>query len=572
MPIIGFRQDPDEPFGTGEFTNDQGKSVYTSDPVEARRFVDTMPGTKSLRQEVVEQSAALSPMPDPQGPPIGRLAQNASEEPNMSVDPSQSASDVPTAQSLYSQVNRFNPGPGKTPEQTSQASTPSRRGDGGGVQLVGRTISSTSGRDPRAVQQDIDQSRTILQQRKTDNLAAAQNREDRMTASYAGQRTELQGTVDRRKKDEEEALLDIRRAADQINTATGEKDPILQPNRIIDNMSTGKKIAVAALSGIFGGLAAIGGRQNGFLKAINDNIEQDIRAQELAIENGKVNRANRIAYYRSLGADARQARVLARQDIVEAIKQQNLLTIQENQFKGQELDNATNLNNQLDAEQARWEASLRADATPRTSSSVQYADPSLSRGQGPTYGEAIRTENARRELNNADRVSQVVGREVSASEVKDLQQGAEKIGKEEAELAGAKEQYKTYVQALGGEVNMQTGEVVWPEDDDLTGAGIGGLNPWSAAKDQRDALKEYVTKRLTGASATVKQDKTFTDMVGGTQIREGKVKRNVEAFGRTLWGASEAVRRGNPDAAKYYDYVNGQTRPQNQGTGGMREE
>ena len=99
-----------------------------------------------------------------------------------------------------------------------------------------------------------------------------------------------------------------------VQLAIAEKDPEIDPNRFIKSMGAGKSLLMLVLAGITGAADAVLGKQgeNGVVAVLNRRIEQDIEAQKQQIADGKVQRGNRIAFWREKGFNDRQAESAAR--------------------------------------------------------------------------------------------------------------------------------------------------------------------------------------------------------------------------------------------------------------------
>lgn len=118
------------------------------------------------------------------------------------------------------------------------------------------------------------------------------------------------------KKERADAEANLKRVRDELAA----NDKSLDPERVIRNMSTGKRIGMMILAALNGGFGAlIGQKSNGVVDELNNQIERDIDKQKGEIASGKVRLGNLIDQYMKKGADAETAEKLARDNIIGSI-------------------------------------------------------------------------------------------------------------------------------------------------------------------------------------------------------------------------------------------------------------
>lgn len=81
-----------------------------------------------------------------------------------------------------------------------------------------------------------------------------------------------------------------------------QKDPALEPDRFVKNMSTGQSILTTILAAINGAFKGMVGQQgNDVLDILQRRVSQDLDAQKEQIASGRVRRGNLIAYFQNAG-------------------------------------------------------------------------------------------------------------------------------------------------------------------------------------------------------------------------------------------------------------------------------
>ncbi len=339
-----------------------------------------------------------------------------------------------------------------------------------------------------------------------------------------------------------------------------QKDPEVDPDRFVRNMSTGQSIVTVVLAALNGGFnAAMGKQGNDVMDILSKRIEQDINAQKEQIQSGRIRRGNLISHFQSLGmreqdaAKAAEAMAWAQLDRMTAAEVQRI-------GAGEHRTEAAALAEGIRAqrEQKNDELLLSLGTGRSSTSTVRQA---LPRGGSPL--EQVKLAKAMLELDNAkldrmgaDEVASVVGKQLSPAAAEKLKSTVASVGPGVNETDGAVRFTAQYIESLGGKMDTTTGHITWP--DDLAGVGpldsrpslkAGPLAPaaklasatglvhtdYQRAKDAQDALREYITKTLTGASATPDQQRTFANMVGADLDNEARVRANTENWVNTLF-------------------------------------
>lgn len=191
----------------------------------------------------------------------------------------------------YAAIDAINPAPPKPTMQTVGSSTTTQNGPGAKIVdpiLANKTASAN------------EYAGTVEQ------MGAA--RSERQKTAIQGEidsTTMLQGDAAQERQDQQAKLI----AANHERLAlANQEDPKIDPNRFVSNMSTGKTIGTVILAALNGAFKSVAGQPGNDVTAIlQKNIDEDIRAQQSQIENGKVRRNNLIAYYQGEGLDARAA-------------------------------------------------------------------------------------------------------------------------------------------------------------------------------------------------------------------------------------------------------------------------
>lgn len=342
-----------------------------------------------------------------------------------------------------------------------------------------------------------------------------------------------------------------------------QKDAEIDPDRFVKNMSTGQQIATTVLAALNGGFKGMVGQSgNDVMDILSKRIDSDIASQKEQVASGRVRRGNLVAYFQNQGL-REEAAVKAAEATSWAMVDRMVAAEREKIGAGQDRTTADVMAEQLKMKTAERNDELKLtlgqDRT-TTSTTTQRArqqpaemDPlkAMKLAEG-----MLRLDAAKLDQMDAQSVSKAVGRDLSPAAVKALKEKVASVGPGVNETDGAVQFTAQYVEALGGKMDKTTGHITWPED--LAGAGpldsrpslkAGPFAPVAKmgietgavhtdnqkAKDAQDALREFITKNLTGASATPDQQKTFSNMVGADLDNEARVRANTENWANTLF-------------------------------------
>lgn len=305
-----FNPDPNKP-GWGTYVNDGGQAAYDY-------FPNLSPQTQALNPSATGPAAPLNFTGGASGVSSGGGANmSAAPEPTQSVQPDPNMSVAPPAVPATGPDNvpvppGVHPKAGELLAALHKATLPP---------VSGVSTTTSSGRPKAAIAAD----KAAL----TSNLGAAQaTNTDIGTARQARAETAAQGN-------ENAAMSTALTGADTLNKnlseqatnnkllsdSLAEKDPAVDPRRLIHNLSTGGTLLTTVLAAISGGFAAAAGQKtNPALDAINSAIDQDIDSQKTEIESGRIRRGNLIQAYRERGMKLDQAELAARATITESTR------------------------------------------------------------------------------------------------------------------------------------------------------------------------------------------------------------------------------------------------------------
>lgn len=571
MPIVRFEQNFDAPAGEGNFFDDKGRAIYAFDPETAARFNPGMQG----------QKATPEPEPPAATPFVASDAQLDSAAPG--VRPAaQGAPDMRVA----------GPGGGSP---APPASSPA-------LQVVGKldtfNRSTQKGVDPAKVKGMQDENTRIADESISAREATAENRikgRTEQTQAQAGSLT--QGFFDTRQQNMQ-TEEQLRANELQREALAMQKDPEVDPNRVIGSMSTGRLVLTAIMAGLTNAFhKAGGGKGNVALDIVNKSIDDDIASQVKAIESGRASRGNMIAMLRERGFDLKQAKAAERARLSSMAErmaelQSGLIGFASEQRAGAQ-DFATALRaNTAQANNELTKLTLDRETVTSGSQTTRAAPKAAVQSPEDVY-KTLQIQNMILDQADASEIGKVIGRNLSPRAADRVRKEASKMGEDLTKLQPAKAMFMTMVRQTGATVDPKTGRISWPADDDLKGVGpldarpslkAGPAAPLAKAANmmgltrtdfdrvnqERSLLKEYVAKDLTGAAYNDLQDAAFTAAVGGDMNNEGQFKQAAETMARKMWGTDASIRAKSEDAARVYDWQITQQAERNSGGGGFR--
>ncbi len=372
MAIVKFSQDDTQPFGTGIFVNDEGRSIYTTDPDSARALQPTPPPQDSTADAPTQPGTRVSYAGDQSSPYANALASNdgaagsaAGGAPEAAV--AKVAQVVPPAQAAA--------GAGaapKTPEQAVSAATSVV------PPIVKSSTTVVQGRKAANVEKQVgtDQAAlntygSTLEQSATNADARAQASLDSSLATKTGQQTQLIAQQTQNQADQ-------RDAEKRVTELTDLPDGKIDPDRFVNSLSTGGKIGMAVLAAISGFASGVrnAGGPNGqggppdlsVLNVLNRRIDQDIESQKDELAQGRIRKNNLIARAMAKGADAKAAETAARGQLWTLANQVGEIQAQKLGLQGTQLDQAKNLLGQMQYQATQHYGDLRATEEARISS------------------------------------------------------------------------------------------------------------------------------------------------------------------------------------------------------------
>lgn len=556
MPVVKFEPDPLVP-GAGNATDENGRTTYVHDPVTLKRL------NPSLADQVNQESTAAATAAVGAPPPVQdqRIASNegaTGTAAGASPLPAPAPSAPSPAAALVAKTDAVKAAP------AAAAAAPV---SGKGHALVSRldqlpvAQSSTStsvqkGRDAGKVQAEIDtlhKADEALDTTLRENAGKADERAQKVAegeqalAISEQTRNYVAAQQERQRKEQIEA---------EIQRLNGEKDQDVNPTRLLDNMSTGKSVAMvllAAISGAFGNMRGEG--RNTFLGAIDERIAQDVQNQREQIASGRLRRNNMISYLQSQGADARQAQLAYESRVYGAAADWARAQIKAQGLQGAQLDQANAQIAQLDQARAARDAQLRESTESKyatTTNVVREAPKPNAPGSAvedltkklaarKAYEEAGATEEELKRFDAATGLT-VSGQSEMARKRNEL---SEDQGKAEAAMATI----NAYGQALGLTEDPETnafrepggvgGHFNTPRLKEDLGGLVGASKPIEAA---RNAAVEGLGRLQSGGVISPDEAKRFEKMLGDGQSLN-QIATGLNALRTLVNSRREATRR-----------------------------
>lgn len=635
--IVDFMQDPNAPFGSGNFRDDSGRITYLHDPDTAGEFVKTLPGSGTkggggplpadtqpgvaAQQGINDTNAAIGgleqklasndtgqPVPVGAPPPMPNTsAPTAGENMSISATPAEVQS-LSRPQQLVSALNKATGSPGPSPsasrpqqlvsavsKATSQPAPTGPLPPISGVSTTNNT-SVTYGRDGKAVDADIAAREHAGQTVDTSLLDAGKQKD---ATNIAGLDAQGRAADLRRQREDQritEAKAERQKAIDdktKVEAALKQNDNSLDPDHYMKTMSTGSQVGMTILAVLNGAFGSLNGQKgNGVIDVLNKNIDTDLDRQKQEIASGRIRMGNQIQEFINQGHDAKTAEALARDRLDAAVDQKLEIDAKKLAVTGENAEQAK----LLIAQRQEARAAQRGDLLAQKESRVQETTSRVVERAIPKPVNSVeqmlqlaQLESAQLKLGN-ERVAQADAVELSGDiygrnekgqplkmlnpdQVKDVKDKAATVGPALAETSGAVNMTKVLVDSLGGKLDETTGQITWPEDGEVKGAGpvdkrggYLGANPvgyglrqaglWRAdvdkVHDAQAALKEFVTSQLTGANSNLRQDATFGSMVGGDLSNESQTKENLQNWSNTLFAARQQHMARLGDAGMRY--------------------
>ena len=519
MPIVRFEQDPTQPYGTGNFTDDKGRILYTTDVETAKSL------QPSLADQVSSQSKAIATQTvgAPTSPTAGMVASNegATGSAATGAPPVSPAALVASTDQLPPSIARpAEPAPiaKPAPLPVSQSSTSTTKIEGRPVEKVMDALNKFHEAD------------TAYDKTTRENATKA---DERAAASLDAQKGIELGATARQMSDYQTAQQQRQAAEEEIKRLRGQPDEQVQPTRLLDNMSTGQSLGMVILAGISGAFGNMRGQgQNTFMDAINKRIDQDIEVQKDQIATGRIRRNNLIADAMARGADAKQAEAIARSKFYEAGANVMKLEAQKQGIQGANLAQAEQHIAELNEARAQRDNDLLAstEAKKQTTSTTVREAPKSASGASvaedltkklaarKAYEESGATPEQLSEFDNRMGIPSPQGKsEIARKRENEDNKQTEDEGKASSALSGI----TGYGDALGLTRDPQTGKLRAPGGvkgrlniprvKEEAGGLLGAAKPIEAA---REAAKESFGRLQSGGVISEDEAKRFGKMIG----------------------------------------------------------
>ncbi len=331
---------------------------------------------------------------------------------------------------------------------------------------------------------------------------------------------------------------------------TLQKDPEVDPERLVKSLGTGGKIGAIILSALSGGFQAAQGRGgNDALDLLQKHIDLDIAAQKDQIQSGRIRRGNLIAYFQQQGLDdkasakAAEATIWAMADRM-AAAEQSRITAPEHKEQAQLL--ADSLRAQTAAKNQELQLTLGTDRV-QTNESTVKARPAPAGGSVESVLSQLKLKAAMLDSLDADAIGQAVGRQVSPEQAKVLKQDAQDYAK----ATGVNKDLEARI----AKVASLTGLV-----KDASGQWVPGQNgvdrPLIGEKARQvdaayAALKEAKVMRMAREPSAKLQDEFGAAIE--PPFYDDEIANQLNQLSQLSQSADQNLRQGYGEAAKLYD-------------------
>lgn len=329
MAVVNFVPDPTQPYGSGTFTSDQGRTWYAHDPDMARSVVTPDTGDSNSDMQGGGSPAASTPDANSSQPEalVSKSAQGTTPA-NATTPP------APTA------IPQVAAG-GASPDSPQVLAAKS-------ALVTKRTNSTSFGRKAENVNRDVAALNTAEAGAEGAIKQKAVGDEQRSNASIGSQRdyqTQVQEDQQQRVQDAAQNKAKLQAKIDEINATS---DATVDPDRFVSNLGTGGQIGMAILA-MVSGFAQGGGAALAHTATPTDNpvvgilqrrIAADIESQKTQIESGRIRKGNILASLREQLGDEKSAELMATSLMNQAAANKAQLTAQKLNLQGAALDSA----------------------------------------------------------------------------------------------------------------------------------------------------------------------------------------------------------------------------------------
>lgn len=368
-----------------------------------------------------------------------------------------------------------------------------------GARMIKTGTQTTSnvvyGRDKNAVNQQIAEEETAGQNQEQAILDAAKARDEKTDAGF---RAKQQGVQQLASNDVNKGF-DIKRQAQEVNLQKKQleedlkaNDNSFDANRLVNNMSTGRKIGMIILAALQGAFNNVLDRKgNEVLDVINSQIEADIQGQRDAIRAGHDRIGNQLSELVKKGYDLDQAEKILYDRLQGGVAKMAEIEADRIGAKGQNLENAKQLVAGLGQQRLQRKNDLIASTEDRRQTSSTNTFQSTEGGGSGDTGSQIKYLELRDKLLNAksaQEVGDIIGRPVSFEEANKIRENGEQYANKRSNNATS-QQTVDAVAASVGAVKGKDGKWTLPPngkiDPGTRPAGLGFLSNEKAREVDR---------------------------------------------------------------------------------------
>lgn len=329
MAVVNFVPDPTQPYGSGTFTSDTGRTWYAQDADLARSIVTPDSGATNSGMQGGGAPIASTPPDSATSSQPEALASQAIQATQAAAG--NQAPVVPAAAKAA---------PGATPDspQTLVQKAAS----------VTKTTSSTSfGRKAANVNRDVaalDTAEAGVEQAGGAKAAGDEQRQNASIDSRVGAQTQV---YENQQQIAQDAAQRKAKFQAKVNEISATSDATVDPDRFVSNLGTGGQIGMAILA-MVSGFAQGGGAALSHTATPTDNpvvgilqrrIAADIESQKAQIESGRIRKGNILASLREQLGDEKSAELMATSLMNQAAANKGDLIAQKIGLQGQALDN-----------------------------------------------------------------------------------------------------------------------------------------------------------------------------------------------------------------------------------------
>lgn len=326
MAIVNFVPDPTSTPGTGWFTNDKGKTIFTTDLETAKSLA---PAPDAEADEPAPPGTRISYAGDASSPYANAVASNEGATGSAAVGAQPATPEAAVAKAgavvpaegnasaAAAPVVRAKPTDAVHAAMGKLASAGLLPSQSGVPKTSVETKTSTTtvqGRKAENVEKQIGTDRAALDKLEQGNLETAKAADERNLAAQDQRIASKEGQQTQLKEDEMQYAADKRAADARVQQFMDLPDGKVDPDRFMNNLSTGSKIGMTVLAMLSGGFASLQGQngRNPFIDELDKRIEADINVQKDQIAQGRLRKSNLIARAEAQGATAQQAQTAAR--------------------------------------------------------------------------------------------------------------------------------------------------------------------------------------------------------------------------------------------------------------------